>query len=52
MQKCNVYTHAGGSSENERREDPPNRLSDDIPIIDDDMVEYDAGMVAGSQTEL
>ena len=29
--------HAGGGFKNERREDPPNRLSDDIPIFDDDV---------------
>ena len=30
----------GGSSENVRCEKPPNILEDDIPIFDDDMVEY------------
>ena len=47
-----VVPHVGGGFENERREDPPNRLSEDIPIFDDDMAKYAAGMAAGSQAEL
>ena len=43
---------AGGSSENERREEPQNRVNDDIPMFEDDMAEYAAGRVAGSQAEL
>ena len=43
---------AGGSSENERREEPQNRVNDDIPMFEDDMAEYAAGRVAGSQVEI
>ena len=43
---------AGGSSENERREEPQNRVNDDAPIFDDDMAEYAAGRIAGSQAEM
>ena len=35
-----VVPRAGGGSENVRREEPPNRLSDEIHIFDDDVVEY------------
>ena len=44
--------HAGGNSENVRQEESPNRLGDDTPAFDDDMAEYAAGRVSGSQAEL
>ena len=44
--------HVGGDFENVRSEEPPNRSSDDIPIFDDDVAEYVAGRIAGSQAEL
>ena len=45
-------SRAGGSFENVRREEPPNRLGDDIPTFDDDMAEYAADRMTGSQAEL
>ena len=43
---------AGGGSENVRLEEPPNRLSDEIHVFDDDMAEYVAWRIAKSQIEL
>ena len=47
-----VVPHAGGNSGNVRREEPPNRLGDDIPALDDDMADYTTGRTVGSQAEL
>ena len=44
-----VVPRAGGSSENERHEEPQNRVNDDTPMFDDDMAEYAAGKMAGTQ---
>lgn len=43
---------ATGGSENERREGPPSGLNDDVPMFDDDVAEYAAGRIAGSQAEI
>ena len=43
---------AGGSSENERREEPPNKVNEDIHMFDDDMAEYTVWRIAGSQAEI
>ena len=45
-------SRAGGSSENVRHEEPPNRLGDDIPTFDDDITEYGSDRMTGSQAEL
>ena len=47
-----VVPRAGGSSENERREEPQNMVNDDIPLFDDDMADYVASRIFGSQAEI
>ena len=43
---------AAGGSENERRDEPPTGLNDDVPGFDDDMAEYAAGRIAETQAEM
>ena len=43
---------AAGGSENERRESPQNGLNDDAPVFDDDLADYAAGRMAGTQAEI
>ena len=47
-----VVPRAAGGSENERCEGPLSGLNDDALVFDDDMAEYAAGRIAGSQAEI
>ena len=47
-----VVPRAARRSKNERREDPPIGLNDDAHMYDDDMADYAAGRIIGSQAEI